>query len=145
MFPSDIKTDYLDNFIGLIPRLLWHSKPNIGIDYNEVGRELRLLHPTDFTTSAGISPLGEAYRQFGFLGLPLLAFFSGLLLAVSRRLFSERKMFGFATAGIIALTVAPMNSYMTLLPVILKIVLVLLVMRVFLEKPQNTKRGSVKA
>ena len=144
VIPYEIKTDYLDNFIGLIPRSYWPSKPNIGSDYNEVGRELGLLNKTDFVTSVGISPLGEAYKQFGIFGLPLIVLFLGAFLAAVRLCLSERKMFGFATSAMIAIVFAPLNSFATLLPTILKLSFVLFGAKIFIEKPRKMKQGQIE-
>ena len=144
MFPNEIQANYLDNVIGLVPRLIWPSKPNMGLDYNKIGRDLGLLNEYDFNTSAGVSPLGEAYYAFGILGLPFIVLCTGVMLFFIRGLFSEGNIFGYAMLITLTLGITPLNSYMTFLPFLLKIVLVLLGAKILIQKPPNINHGLAK-
>lgn len=60
---------YFNNIIGLIPRWIWEGKPILGLDLNEIGRDLSILQPSDVTTSIGLSHIGESYAILGWWGL----------------------------------------------------------------------------
>ncbi|MCB0404518.1 MAG: hypothetical protein KDD51_07005 [Bdellovibrionales bacterium] len=68
-----------------IPRLLWPGKPAWNF-WNKFGRQYGFLSSDDYTTSVGVGYLGEAYMNFGFLGLYSCAIFFGLLVLVVERL-----------------------------------------------------------
>lgn len=144
MFPNEMKANYLDNFIGLVPRLIWLSKPDMGLDYNKIGRDLGLLYEYDFSTSSAVSPLGEAYYAFGIFGLPFIVLCTGVMLFFIKGVFSESNIFGYAMLITIALWVTPLNSYMTFLPFLVKIVLILLGVKIFIQKPPNINRSLAK-
>ncbi|MEZ4749796.1 MAG: hypothetical protein R3B54_03970 [Bdellovibrionota bacterium] len=68
-----------------IPRLLWPGKPAWNF-WNKFGRQYGFLSSDDYTTSVGVGYLGEAYMNFGFLGLYSCAIFFGFLVLVVERL-----------------------------------------------------------
>lgn len=45
------------------------GKPILGLDLNEIGRDLSILQPSDVTTSIGLSHIGESYAILGWWGL----------------------------------------------------------------------------
>lgn len=59
---------YLPILFSPFPRTLFPSKPD-GIDVNELGRETGLIKKHDYVTTPGISWWGEAYVNFGYLGV----------------------------------------------------------------------------
>ena len=79
---------YLNNFTGVVPRLLWPSKPQIANDSQNMGYRLGIVPAHDFSTSIGLRPLGEAYYQLGFYGI-IIAFLYGIGLASVQRLIGD--------------------------------------------------------
>ena len=59
---------YLPILTSYIPRVIFPSKPT-QLDQNELARKVRLINPNDRTTSIGIMPWGEAYLNFGYIGV----------------------------------------------------------------------------
>lgn len=79
---------YLNNFLGIVPRLFWPSKPQIENDSQNMGYRLGIVPAHDFSTSIGLRPLGEAYYQLGFYGI-IVAFLYGIGLASVQRLIGD--------------------------------------------------------
>lgn len=79
---------YFNNFIGIIPRAIWPSKPAISNDSHQLGHDLGLLQPTDTTTSIGLRPLGEAFFELGYFGL-LIAILLGFMYGYIQKQFSN--------------------------------------------------------
>ncbi len=69
---------YMQFFISLIPRILWHSKPIIGVNGNMFGRNYGILRVNDHQTTVGITWIGEMFINFGWFGI-IIAFLWGLL------------------------------------------------------------------
>jgi len=142
LFTTDLKLDYLDNFIALVPRFLWPGKPGIGIDYNLMGHKLDLIHKSDYITSIGLSPIGEAYYEFGIIGVFMISIFIGLIMSVFRIYLNELSWTGFYLSFIMGITFATMDSFMSLLPITIKTLLFFLIfgnfIRVIPIKPKKT-------
>ena len=65
----------LNSILGItIPRLLWPNKPESGGAYNLK----RFLNINNVNTSMNLSPIGEAYANFGPIAMCLFMFFYGL-------------------------------------------------------------------
>ncbi|OGI06678.1 MAG: hypothetical protein A3I68_06225 [Candidatus Melainabacteria bacterium RIFCSPLOWO2_02_FULL_35_15] len=64
-------------FISLIPRILWPGKPGIATFGNQFGRDYGFISPVDYSTSVGMSWVGEMFINFGWFGI-LTGFFYGL-------------------------------------------------------------------
>ena len=60
---------YLGN---AVPRVIWRDKPDVP-QANVYGHELGLLAPDDEQTAISVSPVGEAYRILGWVGIFVLA------------------------------------------------------------------------
>lgn len=65
-------------FIGLIPRVFWHNKPDIAVYGNDFGHDYGFLYPGDTTTSVDMTWVGEMFINFGWYGI-IVAFMYGLL------------------------------------------------------------------
>ncbi len=68
-----------------IPRSLWPDKPGRNF-WNKFGREYRVLSSNDFETSVGVGFFAEAYMNFGFWFMYLLAAAMGFLIVVVERI-----------------------------------------------------------
>jgi hypothetical protein len=62
---------YLNFFLNLIPRFLWQDKPSMNSFSNSLPREYGILGFDDERTSVGLGLLGEAWVNFGYLGVLL--------------------------------------------------------------------------
>lgn len=71
---------YTNMIYFFVPRFLWPGKPSRDM-WNKFGRRYGFLSEDDFITSVGINFLGEAYMNFGFAGLYLMAIIFGFLVA----------------------------------------------------------------
>jgi hypothetical protein len=67
-----------------IPRALWPDKPSRHF-WNKYGRVYGVLDNEDYQTSVGVSYLAEAYMNFGFSGMYLVAVIIGFLFALVER------------------------------------------------------------
>ena len=108
---------YADNFTGLIPRLLWRSKPNIGLNTNVIGRQLGILSRQDKTTSAGIGVVAESYAAMGLFGFWIPAFVYGLLFYIIR-LFNNKTFTYF-----IVTQFAIIDTFTVVLPILITLLL----------------------
>ena len=134
LIPESLNLNYFDNFLGLIPRFIWQSKPQMGVDYNDIGFQLGLLQPSDFVTSLAVSPLGEAYIQFGVFGIPLIIFLTSIMLTFIRNAFKENDLFGYAFLISLALWITPLNSYLVFLPGLLKMLIIFFITKMFIKR-----------
>jgi hypothetical protein len=67
-----------------IPRVLWPDKPTRHF-WNRFGRTYGVIDSEDYETSVSVSYLAEAYMNFGFTAMYLVAMFVGLLIALVER------------------------------------------------------------
>jgi hypothetical protein len=70
--------DLLGYFSRFVPRFLWPNKPTI--NYNEIGREIGLLGPEDYTTSVGLTFIGGLILDNGVFGVMCGMFLLGILI-----------------------------------------------------------------
>ncbi len=68
-----------------IPRTLWADKPGRHF-WNKFGRQYKVLSSDDFNTSVGVGFLAEAYMNFGYAWMYLVAGLVGMLIAGVERL-----------------------------------------------------------
>lgn len=73
---------YLLTMVSFIPRFLWKDKPTITIG-NEFGKEYGLISPFDDFTHISIGVPGEAYMNFGFLGIIFVGIILGFVYAIT--------------------------------------------------------------
>jgi oligosaccharide repeat unit polymerase len=65
---------YLPIFFSPFPRSIFSSKPG-SVNINEIGRKVGFIAKHDYGTTPGISWWGEAYLNFGYLGVYLVLLF----------------------------------------------------------------------
>jgi hypothetical protein len=75
---------YLSIPYMFIPRAFWPEKPSRHF-WNKYGRSYGVLSADDFDTSVGVSYLAEAYMNFGYPGMYLLAVVIGLFFVAVER------------------------------------------------------------
>lgn len=89
-------------FSRFVPRFLWPNKPSI--NYNEIGREIGLLDPNDYSTSIGLTFIGGLIMDSGTFGVIAGMFLLGILVRIMWHWFvirSDGNMFAFAIYSII--------------------------------------------
>jgi hypothetical protein len=67
--PYQDGSTYLNFFLNFIPRFIWQDKPNLNGFSNSLPREYGILGFDDERTSVGLGLLGEAWVNFGYVGL----------------------------------------------------------------------------
>jgi oligosaccharide repeat unit polymerase len=112
----DYKSDYLDNFIALVPRFLWPSKPKIGADGNSIGRELGLIGENNYHTSIGVSPIGEAFHQLWYFGIIIIPVLTAFFLYVVMMYFNKNYLIGYVLQILLGIMITVSDSYTTILP-----------------------------
>lgn len=129
----EIKSDYLYNIYGLIPRVFWPDKPKI-ISGNQFGHDLGLIHRNDTVTSVGITPVGEAFYELGYLGIFVVPLFLALLLYAFSKWFNEHTWIGFLMAIMMGLELGMNDKYSPLIPGLIKPLLVFYIIGLILSK-----------
>lgn len=131
MFPDSFKYDYLGNFIGLIPRVIWKDKPSMGINQNIIGHDLEMLDPNDFITSIGITPLGEGYYEFGIFGIIFTPLFTALMMKIVQEKFDEKLLFGYVLHFHLFSPISRLDQYSVVIPANIKSFILALIVLLF--------------
>lgn len=115
MTPSEIPYQYGRTYsyfaVALIPRALWPGKPQAGSANGFFAISYGLLTEEGAkTTTFGMSLLGEAFINFGWLGVILVMFVQGLAISVLERIFGSLKSGAGGQAVFIAFFVFFLNG-----------------------------------
>ena len=132
---------YLNNILGLIPRLLWADKPEISNESREIGHMLGLVTANDTATSIGLRVIGEAYFELAWLGL-LVAVVQGLMLGFVQRQFGHKSSPVFYSIYIYTVIyLESRDGYFAVLPGLVYVtigwILLLAIMALFLQRPRR--------
>lgn len=126
---SSIETDYYfeknpysSNIYGLIPRFIYPTKPNIGVDTNKLGRDIMILSDQDFNTSLGIGVISESYVYLRYFGLITILFF-----ALIFYLFRVIDNIPFKIMSIFIFTI--LDSFSVFLPTLIMILIFTIIFR----------------
>lgn len=107
---------YWNNFIGIIPRALWPGKPEITNDSRGLGHLLGIVTRDDRSTSIGLQIIGEAFYEFGWLGL-WVAVFQALMFASAQKQLGHRSSPMFYALYITTiLTLLSADGYFAIVP-----------------------------
>jgi len=120
----EYKADYMNNIIGLIPRVLWPDKPIIGISGNKIGHELGLLGKNDKVTSVGITPLGEAFYELGYLGIAIVPIFLASLITYMALIFNVKYWISYLLSIMLGLSIAIADWHNPLIPTLVKMFII---------------------
>lgn len=113
---------YLSNFYGLIPRIIYPSKPNIGVDTNKLGREIMLLSQEDYNTSLGIGVISESYIYLRYNGILTTLFFAFMFY-----LFKAFNDIPFKLMSIFTFTI--LDTFSVFLPTLIMLILYSIIFR----------------
>ncbi len=121
----ELGSGYLNNFIVMVPRLLWPEKPIFSYG-NDVGRKINVLNSNDYITSIGITPIGEGYLLYGYFGVFLAALIMSIIAIIFDLMLKENLYKGALLGAVIQFAKADWIS-MILPNVIVSIILVIVV------------------
>jgi hypothetical protein len=142
-------TVYLNNFLALIPRLVWHDKPVIENNATSLGQMLGLAAADDWTTAIGLRAIGEAYIELAWLGL-LVAVVQGLTFAIfHKQLAYPQSPVFYAIYINLAIFFASHDAYFAVLPGLVYFVagwvLFLAIMSLFLPRSHAESARPVRS
>lgn len=107
---------YWNNFIAVIPRLIWPGKPQISNDSQELGHKLDMVTSNDQSTSIGLQVIGEAFYEFGWIGL-WVAIFQALIFTLIHKNFFRPGSPASMTAYIYAsIFILQRDGYFSVIP-----------------------------
>lgn len=133
----EYRADYLFNIIGLIPRLIWPSKPS-PLDTNEFGVQVGVLDPNNYNTSIGFDVVGESFIQIGYFGLIIAIFQASIFWFLNYKI--DRKVASgfmiYFTLGFIATT---QGTYINIIPTLLNNAIILLPLLFLFNKRRQVK------
>ena len=128
---------YLQNFTGLVPRILWKDKPIIGLDFKQIGHDLFVIGMHDDKTSVGLGVIGESFFLLGLAGLSVAIFHSFLLYFVDVKL-NSKNIIGYVMVPIITIYILSRDGFIAIIPglvyAILPLMLILLFFNGYREK-----------
>jgi len=115
MTPNEIPYQYGRTYsyfaVALIPRALWPEKPQAGSANGFFAISYGLLTEEGAkTTTFGMSLLGEAFINFGWVGVLLVMFIQGLVISILERIFGSQKSGAGGQAVFIAFFVFFLNG-----------------------------------
>lgn len=111
---------YLNNFIGLIPRFLWESKPAITNNMNFYAYKSGLIKTPDF--SVGLRPVGESFLNLGWYGI-LIAFLIGFLFYFLNLFKKNKNIFVKSVYIYLVIHILKSDAYFAILPGILHVLI----------------------
>jgi hypothetical protein len=115
MTPSVVPYQYGETYsyfaVSLIPRVLWPDKPATGSANRFFGVNYGLqTEESSKITTFGVSILGEAFMNFGWLGVIVIMLLQGLILGVLHHIFGEPRSGPGGQAVFLALFVFFLNG-----------------------------------
>lgn len=115
MTPSEIPYQYGRTYsyfaVALVPRALWPEKPQAGSANGFFAISYGLLTEEGAkTTTFGMSLLGEAFINFGWVGVILVMFVQGFAISILERIFGSQKSGAGGQAVFIAFFVFFLNG-----------------------------------
>jgi hypothetical protein len=94
--PFQMGKTYSYFLVTWIPRFLWPAKPSVSTanQFYQVAYGLTREDALD-SVSIAVGSLGEAYMNFGWIGVPFVTFVIGIILGLYQRLFLSKTSGGF--------------------------------------------------
>lgn len=107
---------YWNNVIGIIPRAIWPGKPQISNNSKDLGHELGLVTADDTTTSIGLQVVGEAFYEYGWLGLWVAGFQALVFVLIHKNFFFPRNRAAMTIYTILCFYVLQRDGYFAVVP-----------------------------
>jgi hypothetical protein len=107
---------YWNNIVGLVPRLFWADKPQISNDSRDLGHLLDLVTVDDTSTSIGLQVIGEAYFEFGLIGLSVAAFQALIFAVIHTNFFVPRSPAAMTIYSNASLYILQRDGYFAIVP-----------------------------
>ena len=115
----------------------------MGVDMNSIGFNLGLLSNTDFITSVGLRPIGEAYYFLKYIGILFVPIFLGLLLYFISQYFSDKYWIGFLISTLFIIEISLSDWFNLLLPSLIKIFILNYFIAVIMNKNFDGKQQKI--
>lgn len=90
MYPFEYGRSMLLEIQGMVPRIVWPTKPEISAELGSYPRRVGLILYEDDSTTATFDWISEYYLNFGFPGIVILGYLHGLYLGTLRRELQRR-------------------------------------------------------
>jgi hypothetical protein len=111
-----LRFDYYMNIIGLIPRIIWRSKPIIGLDWHKIGQELYILSYWDEKSTVALGVIGESFYELQYLGI-IVAVFHGMLFWLINRIFKRpMHVASYVIYPLLSIYIVSRDGFMGVLP-----------------------------
>jgi hypothetical protein len=107
---------YWNNIIGVIPRAIWPSKPQIDNNSKALGHELGLVSIDDTNTSIGLRVVGEAYYEYGWIGLWVAAFQALIFFLIHKNLFYPGNRVAMTVYTMLCFYILQRDGYFAVVP-----------------------------
>ena len=107
---------YWNNIIGFIPRLLWPGKPEISNDSQALGHLLGLVGRDDRTTSIGLQVVGEAFYEYGWIGLWVAVFQALIFTMIHKNFYRPGNAAAMTVYIFTALYILQRDGYFAVVP-----------------------------
>lgn len=107
---------YWNNVIGIIPRAIWPGKPEITNNSRELGHQLGLLTLDDESTSVGLHLVGEAFYEYGWLGLWVAVFQALLFTMIHKNFFYPGRPAAMAVYTFACFNILQRDGYFAVVP-----------------------------
>ncbi len=107
---------YLNNIVGLIPRIIWPDKPLIYNDSRVLGHIFGLVTANDETTSIGLQVVGEAFYEFGWLGLWVAVFQAFIFTLIHKNFFVPHNRVSMTIYIFSSLYILQRDGYFSVIP-----------------------------
>jgi len=125
---------YLDNFLGLIPRLFWPDKPEITTDGVLIGHTLELLNYNDEKTSVGLSVIGESFFHFGWLGLWVSSLQGFIFAFITKNCYRPSSAISMTIFTYSAINILKYDGYFAVLPGLIWLLIIIFIYLYILKK-----------
>lgn len=107
---------YWSNIIGLIPRVIWPSKPLISNNSQLLGHYLGIVTSNDESTSIGLQVVGEAFYEFGWLGIWVAAFQGLIFTFIHKNFFYPHNRVAMTIFTVSSVYVLQRDGYFAVIP-----------------------------
>ena len=107
---------YWNNIIGVIPRVIWPSKPQIANNSKALGHELGLVSIDDTNTSIGLQVVGEAYYEYGWIGLWVAAFQALIFVLIHKNLYYPGNRVAMTIYTMLCFYILQRDGYFAVVP-----------------------------
>ena len=136
----DYSFSYYLNVVSLVPRLFWEAKPDIGLDWHEIGQNLLILGTHDSVTSVGLGIIGESYYELKLFGLSIAIAHAFILFYINKK-FKGINLVAYVLYPLLSIYIVSKDSLIAVLPGFIYIVFPIILILIFFN---NVKIRKIK-